>query len=42
MLITISVDVIAISMALNISILLSLGDSNNNFLYRTMLDLLFD
>jgi len=38
---SISVDGIAISIALNISLLLSLGDSNNNFLYGTMLDLLF-
>jgi hypothetical protein len=38
---SISVDGIAISIALNISLLLSLGDSNNNFLYGTILDLLF-
>ena len=38
---SISVDEIAISIALNISLLLSLGDSNNMFLYGTILDLLF-
>jgi hypothetical protein len=38
---SISVDGIAISIALNISLLLSLGDSNNIFLYSTILDLLF-
>jgi hypothetical protein len=38
---SISVDGIAISIALNISLLLSLGDSNNNFLYGTILDLFF-
>ncbi|TAG44241.1 MAG: hypothetical protein EAZ33_10745 [Oscillatoriales cyanobacterium] len=38
---SISVDRIAISIALNISLILSLGDSNNNFLYGTILDLLF-
>jgi hypothetical protein len=38
---SISVDGIAISIALNISLVLSLGDSNNNFLYDTILDLLF-
>ncbi len=38
---SISIDGIAISMALNISLFFSLGDSNNNFLYGTILDLLF-
>jgi len=39
---SISVDGIAISIALNIPLLLSLGDSNNIFfLYGTILDLLF-
>jgi hypothetical protein len=38
---SISVDGIAISMALNISLFFSLGDSNNIFLYGTILDLLF-
>ena len=37
---SISIDGIAISIALNISLLLGLGDSNNIFLYRTILDLL--
>jgi len=38
---SISVDGIAISIALNIALLLRLGDSNNIFLYGTILDLLF-
>ena len=38
---SISVDGIAISLALNISLLLSLGDANNIFLSGTILDLLF-
>src|SRR4028118_794651 len=38
---SISVEGIAIPIALNISLLLSLGDSNNIFLYGTILDLLF-
>jgi hypothetical protein len=38
---SISVDGIALSIALNISLILSLGDSNNNFLSGTIFDLLF-